>query len=233
MFRFAQHDTAERRRQCSAPGLLEQRPARFFKRRVANHDVWVWIRRARVVHSLHAGRKSRIFRLRRGNIHWSADFHQRKEFRGSLALQPNTTVGARHRMDKALVKTVGRSEFTPITHRISNIPARSATSRRNYPIALDAKSVRPRALMLLFGIDSEITSRCRLIRHTNRNGGRHQAAIAFHYINIFLGKRDFHAHGRRIMRLVRSDVIGPPRADPASRCTTSKQQERTAGTQQN
>src|SRR6266576_6112718 len=58
-------------------------------------------------------------------------------------------------------------------------------------------------LVLLLGIDCEIAFRCRLRRHANRNNGSHQRAIAFHYINVFLGKRDFHSHGRWIVRLIR------------------------------
>src|SRR5437899_2097306 len=204
-----------------AAGLLEQWSARFFERRLGNHDVWVWIRRARVVHSLHLRADRGILRLGGRDVHRRADSHQRKEFRRSLALQPNTTVGARSGMDEALVKAVRRSELAPVPHRVADVTATSAASGRNNSIALHAEAVRSRTLVLLFGIDCEIAFWCRLNRHTNRNGGRHQAAIAFHYINIFLGKRDFHAHGRRIMRfvlLVAADY-GAPR-----RCSSEEHQ---------
>src|SRR5207249_3042382 len=142
-----------------------------------------------------------------------------------FTLQPDATVCARNRMYKALMKTVGGSEFTPISHRISDIAPSPTTCRRNYLIALYAESVRSRTLMLLFRINIKIAFGCRLRGSANRNGRRHQATVAFHHIDVLLRERDLHAHGRRIVRLVRGDVVWPSRAHMASRCATSEQQE--------
>src|SRR6266480_8064303 len=136
-------------------------------------------------------------------------------------------------MDKTLMKTVGRSELAPITHGISDVPPGPTTGRRNYSISLHAESIRPGALVLLFGVDVEIAFGCRLRGHADRNGGRHQAAITFHHVDVLLGKRNFHTHGRRIMWLIRGDVVRTARAHPSSCCTTSQQQHRAGGTQQN
>src|SRR5205085_5416294 len=85
-----------------------------------------------------------------------------------------------------LVKTIGRSEFTPIAHWISDIAPRdiSAGFRRDNPVALNAKSVRPRPLVLLLGIDGEIAFRRWLCRNPNRRGHGHETTITLHYIDI-------------------------------------------------
>ena len=136
-------------------------------------------------------------------------------------------------MDKALMKTIRRRELAPVTHWVTNVPAAPAPRRRNNAIALHAESIRPGTLVRLFGIDIELASWCGLRGQANRNGRLHQAAVAFHHIDILLGKRDFYAHGRRIMWLIRGDVVRTARAHPSSRCTTSQQQHRASGTQQN
>src|SRR2546421_7692059 len=97
-------------------------------------------------------------------------------------------------MYKALMKTVGGSEFTPISHRISDVAPSPTASRRNYLIALHAESVRSRTLMLLFRINTKIAPRCRLRGGGNRNGRHHQATVAFHHIDVLLREPDFHAH---------------------------------------
>src|SRR4029077_8906179 len=104
---------------------------------------------------------------------------------------------------------------------------------RNYSVALHAESIGSGTLVFLFGIDIEIAFRCRLRGHANGNSRGHQAAVAFHHIDILLGKRDFYAHGRRIIWLIRGDVVRTARAHPSSGCTTSQQQHRASGTQQN
>src|SRR5437773_9467052 len=84
----------------------------------------------------------------------------------------------RHRMDKALMKTIRRRELAPVTHWVTNVPAAPAPRRRNNAIALHAESIRPGTLVLLFGVDIEIASWCGLRGQANRNGCRHQAAVA-------------------------------------------------------
>jgi len=89
---------------------------------------------------------------------------------------------------------------------------------------LHAKSIRPGTLVLLFGVDVEIAAWCGLRGHANGNGRRHQTAVALHHVDILLGKRDFYANGRRIMWLIRGDVVRTARAHVSPGCTTSQQQ---------
>src|SRR5205823_14355496 len=151
--RLGHHDTGNLGGQRAAAGLLEQWPARFFKLRVRNHDVWVCISRARVVRPRHLRADRGIRRLGGSDVYRSPDPHQRREFRRSLALQPNTTVGARSGMHEALVKAVRRSKLAPVPHWVADVTATSAASGRNNAIALHAEAVRSRTLVLLFGID--------------------------------------------------------------------------------
>src|SRR6516165_9056738 len=129
-------------------------------------------------------------------------------------------------MHKALMKTVRRSELTPITHRITDVAPRPAAGRGNYLTPLHAKSVRSRTLVLLFRIDMKIALRCWLRGHANRNGGRHQTAIALHYIDVYLGERNQNTHFGWVVRLIRSDVVrSAAGAHVPSGCATSEQQE--------
>jgi len=116
-------------------------------------------------------------------------------FRRRFTLQSDAPVRVRSRMYKALVKTVGGSELTPISHGISDVTPSPTAGRRNYSIALHAESVRSGTFVLLFRINVEIAFRCRLRGHANRNGRRHQASVALHDVHIFLSERDFHPHG--------------------------------------
>ena len=174
--------------------LFEQRPAWCFKRRVRNHARGWRIRCVRVVHSQHLWSKSGVLRLRGSNVYRRADSHQRVEFCRRFAVQPNATMRMRSWMDIPLMKTVCGSKLAPITHWISDVTAWPATGGRYYSVALHAEPIRSRPLVLLLGINREATSRCGLRSHTNINGGGHQASVAFHYIDVLLGKRDQHAH---------------------------------------
>src|SRR4029077_1082715 len=142
-----------------------------------------------------------------------------------LTLQSNATVGSRHRMHKALIKTIRRSELTPVSHRISDVTPSPTAGRRNYSIALHAESVRSRTLVLLFRVNVKITFRCWLRGHANRNGGRHEATVAFHYINVFLRERNQNTHFGWVVRFIRGDVIWTAGTHMPSRCATSKQQQ--------
>src|SRR5512133_913369 len=102
-------------------------------------------------------------------------------------------------MHKTLVKTVGGSELTPISHRISNVTPWPTASRRNYSIALHAESVRSRTFVLLFRINVEIAPGRWFRGHANRNGRRHQATVALHYIDVFLLEGNQNAHFRWVV----------------------------------
>src|SRR5262249_40184526 len=102
----------------------------------------------------------------------------------------NATMRMGGRVDIALMKTVRGSKLAPITHWIADVTPRPATGRRYYSVALHTEPIRSRPLVLLFGINSEVASRRGLRSHTNINGGSHQTSVAFHYINVLLGKRD-------------------------------------------
>src|SRR6516164_7812164 len=128
MFRFAQHDTLERRRQCAAACLFEQWPARFLKRRVRDHDGGWRIGRSGVIHPLHFRPERCVFGLRSSDIDWSPDAYQRVKFCCRFTMQTNAAMRVRSWMDIALMKTVGGSKLAPITHWISDVTARAVTS---------------------------------------------------------------------------------------------------------
>ena len=132
-------------------------------------------------------------------------------------------------MDKTLVKAVRRRELAPVSHRITDVTARPASSGRNHTIALDAKSVRPRTFMLLFGVDVEIALWRRFRWSPNRTRHRHQTPVALHYINVFLRERNQNTHFGWVVRLIRSHVVGSASAYVPSCGTAGKQQNRRAG----
>ena len=141
--------------------LFEQRSARFLKCPLRDHKRGWRIRRSRIIDPLHFRSQCLIFRLRSSDIHRRPDPDQRVKFGRRFTLQSDATVRVRSRMYKALVKTVGRSELTPVSHGISDISPRPTASRRNYSIALHAESVRSRTLVLLFRINVKIAPRRR------------------------------------------------------------------------
>ena len=233
MFRFTQHDTLERLRQRAAVCLLKQWSAWFFKRCVRNHNRGRRIRRSRIIDPLHFRSDCCVFGLRSSDIDWSPNAHQRVKFCCRLTMQPNAAMRVGSWMDKPLMKTVGRSKLAPIAHWISDVTPRPTTGRGHYSVALHAKPIRSRSLVLLLGINREVASRRGLRSHTYINGGGHQASVALHYIDILLGKRNQHSHLGWVVRFIRGDVIRPARAHMASRSATAEQQYRRAGAQQN
>src|SRR6516225_242530 len=162
MFRFAQHDTLERRRQCAAACLFEQWPARFLKRRVRDHDGGWRIGRSGVIHPLHFRPERCVFGLRSSDIDWSPDAYQRVKFCCRFTMQTNAAMRVRSWMDIALMKTVGGSKLAPITHWISDVTARAAAGGGYDSVALHAEAIRSRPLVLLLGINREVASRCGL-----------------------------------------------------------------------
>ena len=91
-----------------------------------------------------------IFWLRGRDVHWRADLDQCKKLWRSLAVQADATVRSRVWMNVTLVKSVGWSKLTPVTHRITNVAPRSATGGRNHAIALHTESVRSGTFAFLF-----------------------------------------------------------------------------------
>ena len=187
----------------------------------------------RVVYSLHLWSKGGVLRLRGSNVYRRADPHERVKFCRRFAVQPNAAMRMRGWMDVPLMETVGGSKLAPITHWISDVTTRPTTGGGYYSVALHAEAIRSRPLVLLFGINSEVASRCGLRSHTYINGGGHQASVALHYIDVLLGKRNQHSHLGWVVRFIRGDVIRPARAHMASRSATAEQQCRRAGAQQN
>jgi hypothetical protein len=124
-----------------------------------------------------------------------------------------------------LMKTIGRSKFAPITHWISDVTPGAAAGGGYYSVPLHAEPIRSRPLVLLLRINPEVASRCRLRSHTNINGCGHQTSITFHDIDVLLGKRNFNSHSRRVMWLIRCDMVGAAGAHVATGGTTTKQQE--------
>ena len=179
----------------------------------------------RVVYSLHLWSKGGVLRLRGSNVYRRADPHERVKFCRRFAVQPNAAMRMRGWMDVPLMETVGGSKLAPITHWISDITARAAAGGRYYSVALHAESVRSRPLVLLLGINREVASRCGLRRHANINRSSHQASVSLHDINVLLGQRNSDAHSRRVMWLIRGDVVGGAGAHVPTGRTTSQQQE--------
>lgn len=152
----------------SSQGLLfEQRSTRLLKCPLRNHKRCGRIRRSRIIDSLHFRSNCCVFGLGISDIHRRPDPNERVEFSCGFTLQANAPMCVWCRMHKTLVKTVSGSELTPISHGISNVTPRSAASRRNYSIALHAKSVRSRTFVLLFRINVEIASGRRFRGHAN------------------------------------------------------------------
>src|SRR5215472_2762653 len=144
-------------------------------------------------------------------------------------MQPNTAMRMGSRVDKPPMKTVGGSKLAPITHWISDVTTRPTTGGGYYSVALHAKPIRSRPLVLLLGINREVTSRCGLRRHTNINGGGHQASVALHYVDVLLRERNQDVHLRWVVRLIRGDVVRAASAYMPSCSTAGKQESQRAG----
>src|SRR5205814_2371874 len=104
-------------------------------------------------------------------------------------------------MNKALMKSVGRRELAPVTHRVTDIAPSSATRRRNNPVAFNTKPVGPGTFVFLLRINCEVASWCWLGRNADGTGNRHQGPVALHDVDILFGKRNLYPHGRWIIRL--------------------------------
>jgi len=120
--------------------------------------------------------------------------NERVKFRGCFTLQANTTVRPRGRMHEALMKSIGRCELAPESHRVTNITSWNIGTGfgRHDAIALNAETVGAGALIFLFPVNGEISSRGRLGGNANTARHCHQATITFHDINVLFRKRDFY-----------------------------------------
>jgi hypothetical protein len=205
--------------------LLEEWPAGFLKRRIRDHNRGWRIGRSGIIHALYFRSERCVFRLRRSNIDRSPNAYQGVKFGRCFTMQPNAAMGMGSRMDKALMKAVGGSKLAPITHRISDVSARPATSGRNDSIALHTEPIRSGPFVLLLGINCEVASRCRLRSHPNVNGGRHQASVTLHYVNVLLRERNQYPHLRRVIRLIRSHMVRAAQAYVPSCCAPSKHKQ--------
>src|SRR5207237_9326315 len=84
-------------------------------------------------------------------------------FRSRFTLQANATVRPPRQMDEALMKSIGRCELAPESHRVTNIASGNirAGFGRHYSIALDAKTIGAGTLVFLFPVNGKIPSRGR------------------------------------------------------------------------
>ena len=152
----------------SSQGLLfEQRSARLLKCPVRDHKRGWRIRRSRIIDPLHFRSQCCVFGLGVSDIHRRPDSHERVEFSCRFTLQANAPMCMWCGMHKTLMKTVGGSELTPISHGISDVTPSPTAGRRNYSIALHAESVRSRTFVLLFRINGEIAPGRRFRGHAN------------------------------------------------------------------
>src|SRR5262245_26152136 len=63
----------------------------------------------------------RIFRKRACDFHRCPDPNQREESSSRLAVETNAAMSVRHGPDKSFVKSIGRRELAPVSHRITSI----------------------------------------------------------------------------------------------------------------
>ena len=105
--------------------------------------------------------------LRGRDVHRRADLHERKKLRRSFPFESNTTMRPRNRMNVALMKSVSRGEFAPVTHRIADVASGSATGGRNDMVAIHTESVRTGALVLDLVVDGETTARGSVCRNSD------------------------------------------------------------------
>src|SRR5438105_14550446 len=82
------------------------------------------------------------------------------KFRGCFTLQANATVRPRDRVHEALMKSIGRCEFTPESHRVTNITSWNVGTGfgRLHAIALKAETVGTGDLISLFPLIDELPS---------------------------------------------------------------------------
>src|SRR4030095_4760168 len=118
-------------------------------------------------------------------------------------METNTAMGMRHRPDKPFVKTVGRSEFAPVSHRIASVG-----------LALPAA-------LFLFAVNREVAVRGWRARlaHVSLNNDYHP--VSFHHKQVLRRSGEFHFHLGRIMRPICGYVIGAACHAP---CLTTSQQ---------
>src|SRR4051812_26470530 len=128
------------RRRRRAP-LLQQFSARLGEGRVANHNMRIRIRRARIIHPNHLRPKGGVFRLSACDVHGCSGVDKREKLRSRLPMKPNATVRSRVWMNKSLMESVGRRELTPITHRIPDVTTGAPTRRRNNRVSAHAEAV--------------------------------------------------------------------------------------------
>src|SRR5438874_2389462 len=94
---------------------------------------------ARIIHPLHLRANRRVFRLGSCDADRGAVMNERVKFRRRFTFQTNATMRPRHRMDEALMKSVGWCELAPESHRVTNIAAGNigAGFSRHYSTALN------------------------------------------------------------------------------------------------
>src|SRR5207237_2877261 len=132
------------------------------------------------------------------------------KFRGGFTLQANATMRPRDRMHEALMKSIGRRELAPESHRVTNIASGNigAGFSRHYSIALNAEAIGTGPLVFLFPVNGEISSRSRFGGNAHTACHCHQATITFHDVNVLCRKRHFHHHLRWITWFVSRHMIG-------------------------
>src|SRR4029453_4380942 len=124
----------------------------------------------------------------------------------------NTAMGMRPGPDKPFVKSIRRSKLTPVSHRITSV-------RLALPAAL-----------FLFVVNREVAMRRWGARPPHISLNSHQHPVSFHNKKVLRRSGEFYFHLGRIVRPICRYAIGPAAHMPG--LATSKQQKRTASTQQ-
>src|SRR5262249_30236879 len=81
------------------------------------------------------------------DFHWRTNLDQGEKSSSRFAMETNAAMGMRHRPDESFVKSVGRSELAPVSHRITSVrlarPAAIFLLAVNREVAVRGRRTRP------------------------------------------------------------------------------------------
>src|SRR5438477_10791267 len=96
-------------------------------------------------------------------------------------------------MHKTLMESIGRREFAPEPHRVTNIASWNIRAGFSWhdAIALNTEAIGAGAFVFLLPVNRETSSRRRLGGNTNTARHCHEAAVALHHVNVLFRERHF------------------------------------------
>lgn len=196
-----QHTTTAKYKEDDLPerlALSQKRAGRILEK-ARRHQLgswWIWIiPLIEMPHSLAVGA---VFRLRARDVHRCADAYQGKKTGSSFTMHADATVRARYAPDVAFMETIRWEKLDPKAHRIADRYVLPLAGLRRTAARVEAVGIR--ALVSNLVRYAMTAKRC-LTVFTHASLDRHEAAIAFHHVDILRGGRDFHDDICRVMRL--------------------------------